>query len=90
MNTYQQYALFEMRRENMRREERKEQFAKILEQQGRGGLTLLHVCRLAGVKKSPYTRNLMADLCHEGVATWDWAVTANDKQVRVFFPVLKG
>lgn len=86
MVTYQQLELSNMQRENMRREERKEQMTRILRQQGRGGITLRQLCRLAGVTKSPYTQNLMADICHEGHACWDWALHANGRQVRVFFP----
>lgn len=86
MDTYQQVELPLMQRENIAREARKEQFVRILRQQGRVGITLRQICRIAGVVKSPYTRNIMADIVHEGYATWDWALHANGKQVRVFFP----
>jgi len=86
MNSYSQLSLSHMQRENMQREERKAQMARVLQQQGRGGITLRQWCLLCGLVKSPYTINLSADLCHDGIARWDWAVHANGRQVRVFFP----
>jgi len=81
-----QMKLPHMERENIKREERKQQLARIIHQQGRGGITLRQLCKLAGVVKSPYTREIVSELVCEHRATWDWAIHANGKQVRVFFP----
>lgn len=83
---YQQLTLPEMQRENIKREARKEQFLRIVHEQGRGGITLRQICRMAGIVKSPYSALIVSDLVFEGSLTWDWAIHANGKQVRVFFP----
>jgi len=83
---YQQQEFQLKWRENKTREARKDQLARIIQQQGRGGITLRQICLLAGIKKSPYAANMVADLCFAKRARWEWAVATNGKEVRVFFP----
>jgi hypothetical protein len=48
--------------------------------------THAQIAKALGLKKTPYTLELIEQLCDQGRVSWDWSKTRNNLRVKVYSP----